>query len=851
MKSLLKINILNIIVSLFVLSLLLVFYTANVILSEAKNTAQPQNITEIEGRIVTIHGDDFDYRTKRIKSSYTKTYLQTKNKELIELKPNTFTTTPNINSIKPNTVVKVKGTKTKDRIIYYKITPVKQNKPIKLNYKKINKLNYLQQPSIPDAIGEQKTLVALFNYADDQSQPISLDEIKNHIMYDTQSVNNFVKENSYNKAWLNPTFFDWRALPSSAADYRENKFLALDDAIKALENEVYLPDYNRSIFFFLPWSNPDGPDGSYLGYAFATDYPLNNGDYYLPVAYISAMNNLGDTLFKDTTAHEFGHGFYFGHAASFNALGDTKIPPDLLDIGLNTSQGGTYAYSEYGDGDDNMGGGYEHWSTIWKERAGWLESSQIKIVTQSAEYELDQVELPSDGIKMLKVPIGYDVEGREAAYFLEYRKPLGLFDDDDAVQVRLKNWHYGRRWGNWDFSNNTVRFGTDANTDQPFFDPYRGIKVELLEKTGEDANSKVRVKVTFSGVELNSNNYLMRYKESEYDINPQILTVFNNTTTSLDIGQLSIEGRNSSSFEVLDDNISNKTFGVGESITISIHFSPTTSGNKFAYLNIPTNNEIRPNATMSLYGWDGSGPGYDWPKEAVNVYAPAFSTNTSNTNSFNISWLTTDSFSTIDGYELQYHPHTTTAWQTYKIDGSDWTPKESATFIGKPGYNYYFKVRAKDRAQNQGNFSSIKRTIIPFDNTSLRYSSNWKNATSSSAFKKTLKYSYTKGSYATVIFSGVLRSLIAPKGPSRGIIDVYIRSKSNGTWSKYSKFKSIDLYSSTYKSRVPISIEAGKYNNSVHQIKFVVTGRKRTASTSTRVYIDGIAILKYVKGYYY
>jgi hypothetical protein len=235
-----------------------------------------------------------------------------------------------------------------------------------------------EQSSItPDTVGEQKTLVALFNYADDQSVPfvyygvtVSLDTIKNHVMYDTQSVNNFVKENSYNKAWLNPTFIDWRTLPSSSMEFGstavDQAYNVLFAAIKALDEEVYFPDYKRLIFIFKGNNNI-----KFAGFGFnsLSEQGFHNlsadGDVDASAVVINSITEIGWANDHDIMAHELGHGFGFMHAGAFKANNDTNIPLDL------NFKIGTYSYSSYGD-DDNMGGGTANGQLIGKKRPAGL-----------------------------------------------------------------------------------------------------------------------------------------------------------------------------------------------------------------------------------------------------------------------------------------------------------------------------------------------------------------------------------------------------------------------------------------------------------------------------------------------
>ena len=87
-----------------------------------------------------------------------------------------------------------------------------------------------------------------------------------------------------------------------------------------------------------------------------------------------------------------------------------------------------------------MGGSYRQFSARGKWSLGWLAPEQVTLAATSADFLLDQGELPSPGGKVLQIPIGIDDEGNDSYYWIEYRKGLGTFggtrDGDDVVQVR-------------------------------------------------------------------------------------------------------------------------------------------------------------------------------------------------------------------------------------------------------------------------------------------------------------------------------------------------------------------------------------------------------------------------------
>lgn len=842
MKKLIKIFNVSFVKTILILSIFsglsLVYIFSDTPL-DAKISLNQKNKVQLEGRLVSMAVDNYDAKTDKITDGGLKKYIQTNDNKLTELKPDFQVTEDSNYTFSPNQTVKVEGVIRKDKIIYQKITPVKGNKGLQKSY--------LQSLPLSDKIGEQKTLVALFNYADYQNKPFSLQTIQDRVMISTQSVNNFVKENSYNKAWLNPTFVDWRMLPLNFTEFKNHNQL-LEEAIKVLDDEIYFPDYHRLIFVFLNGGSIMKASGLGSLARILLSSP-GDGKFYASVSWISSNAAINSVI-----AHELGHNFGFYHASSFYADGEMRVPPYFIDFGPSASQLSMINYYEYGDSDDNMGNGYNHWSTVWKSQAGWIKPSQLVTVTQSSEYTLDQVELPSDGIKMLKIPFGEGLNGEEVDYFIEYRKPLGIFDAysmEDSIQIRLRNWHYVYPDENIYWLYNSVRFKNDStdylNVDEneSFFDPYRGIKIDLIEKIGDGDNSKVKIKITFSDIDLNFIN-IEFYNDEDYPTtNPETIFLTNNTSKPLNIGQASIGGRDASSFKIIDDELSNQIVPINGKASIKVKLAAESGEYKFGYIKIPTTDDIRPFATVTLWGIDQV-----QPKSPI-IYSPRFTTKSSGTTNaveFEIRWLATDAFSTITEYKLEYHTHATTSWQPYMIDEEYWTPKTTTEFSGKLGETYYFRVWAKDSAGNVSrNPSETAHTTIPFDNTSLSYSEGWKSQSLENSFMNTNKYSEKKGSSATFVFNTerlsqeLTLTLISSKGPNKGIMDVYIRNKVNGIWSNYSKVKTLDLYSSMEQNKVPLVVRF-IVSFIPHEIKLVATGTKNAKSSGYRVDIDGLAI---------
>ncbi len=143
-------------------------------------------------------------------------------------------------------------------------------------------------------------------------------------------------------------------------------------------------------------------------------------------------------------AQELGHNYGMRHSHSY----------DCQDGGQDVPYSDDCTFAEYGHPFDPMGGGCGHMNQVQKGYMDWLGGCNQVTATADGTFNLMPTELPCDGHQSLRFLTGnVDDDDNPLYYYLEYRRPLGQFDDP------------GPQWGSG-LSGVLVHVGTelDANT---------------------------------------------------------------------------------------------------------------------------------------------------------------------------------------------------------------------------------------------------------------------------------------------------------------------------------------------------------------------------------------------------
>lgn len=282
----------------------------------------------------------------------------------------------------------------------------------------------------PENSGEQPTAVILARFSD--MMPITKSpELYNEAIFEaTNSVNAFIKEISYNTAWLKGEVFGWYELNSPAPCDQEE---LVGSVIKETASNIDYNGYKRLIVITpqregAPCRYPAG-NGT-IGLVKLEENHRASVMHVIWEGYINPSLRLSAI----TLTHELMHNFGMWHA---NALecGSYSLPSILRQC----------KSEEYGNTFSILGGigsfnNAFHLSAFAKEWIGWIEEEQILTALESGRYVIYPLETGDSKAKAVRVPLEkpleiknpYTGEFDEASeYYIEFRQPIG-FDSLDV-----------------------------------------------------------------------------------------------------------------------------------------------------------------------------------------------------------------------------------------------------------------------------------------------------------------------------------------------------------------------------------------------------------------------------------
>lgn len=236
--------------------------------------------------------------------------------------------------------------------------------------------------------------------------------------------------------------------------------------------------------------------------------------------------------------------------------------------------------------------------------------------------------------------------------------------------------------------------------------------------------------------------------------------------------------------------------------------------------------------TLTYLGVDGFGNrsneeslsiSYDSAAPNAAASGPAVVSDVATSGAFTVSWQSSDTVAApLDVYEVEY----STSSGRFLVK----TSRPEAKISGLAGQTYGVRVRSYDVAGNVGSWSSVAKCTVPYNQTSMRYSSGWGTALSPSATYGSLKYTYASGASASMAFSGGTKAyLVTSTGPTRGMFKVYMDGRYQRT---------VNLYSASSKARTKLYLAS--FGTGAHTLKLV----QLSSGSRKRVDIDGLAIIR-------
>ncbi len=300
----------------------------------------------------------------------------------------------------------------------------------------------------------RKVAVILLNFSDDTSQPVTSEAAKQAIFSDPNypTTNDFYKSNSYNKVGLSGLtntdgdifgYYTVKATKAGNCDYNLWGTQA-DEAAQAAG--VDLTGYNHIVYAF-----PSAP------------CPFS-GIAELP----GSRMWLNGVVRADLISHELGHNLGLFHANGF-------ICKDAR--GFKTSVSDTCTSQEYSDSFDTMGeGGDDDFNGHYKNRLGWLASTNVQTVTTSGDYTIGSLESSGSEVKVLRVP-RYVAYSGQLYLQLEYRQRNG-----EGVLVRQVS----------DDAFNPHSNLIDTTDETVFYQPFKDAPL-AIGRTLTDTTNKVTI----------------------------------------------------------------------------------------------------------------------------------------------------------------------------------------------------------------------------------------------------------------------------------------------------------------------------------------------------------------------
>ena len=471
----------------------------------------------------------------------------------------------------------------------------------------------------------ERVVVALVDFldVDPRERPFTREDIVNLLDDNDDSLSNFIAQTSRNLVSVDFDVLDWITVDKNRTDYPLGGGTVVKDVVSRMSDFADLSQYDKVMPLIFPLEQGYPGCQAYLD---KVHWNTPNGRFRLGALWLSGYD-MG-CVEKGRIAHEFGHTFGFIHSYVIECYKEPPLPASMTDpTDKNSScyaayDGGKEDASIIANKDFDMLGGdhrYEsffpvHFHATWQDRAGWLAEAQVVAANSAGEYWLTALESLTPTPKAVRIFLGTDHKSNSLYYLIQYREfsPWSMGSPDSGQQVesscqadvRLEASNIFERglFNTYFFSGyiDGVSVDSISRPGKPLWDPYRGIRIEILDCIDTPIGGVVRMQVNFS----------------KLDIDPPVVAIFdtagkatikmtNNGSVPIDVGSASIGGRHPTAFVVDSDECSDSTMKSKASCEIILSHVPTDTEddepNNHGVLKIPNNDALVPEMTVSLF----------------------------------------------------------------------------------------------------------------------------------------------------------------------------------------------------------------------------------------------------------
>ncbi len=290
-----------------------------------------------------------------------------------------------------------------------------------------------------DSLGQQHTAVILIDMVKNGKE-VSPETYKEAIFSGEYSINNFIKENSYQRTWLTGEVYGWFDASGFENPAIAGCVLSIEQVWKLISDQVTLNAFDRYLVYFHQNRDCDEPG---LGHALSfgkKKYQTPQGEINTGVTVMNAVSRfvkpklphqkLGD-ITSTTSGHELGHSLGIHSHANLFDCGKEMVSLDEKEC----KQEGIADMFSLMSGESYFRPAM-HYNSCHKEDIGWFNEGEVLEVKPSEESSI--VELfpyetnAHENVMVVKIPLKNPIPINKAYkvtltyLYLEYRAPIGF-----------------------------------------------------------------------------------------------------------------------------------------------------------------------------------------------------------------------------------------------------------------------------------------------------------------------------------------------------------------------------------------------------------------------------------------